>query len=29
MRAELITDGRVTVYVELSDWTEGAARAGG
>lgn len=29
MRAELITDGRVTVYVELSDWTEGAAREGG
>ena len=29
MRAELITDGRVTVYVELSDWSEGAARAGG
>ena len=29
MRAELITDGRVTVYVEFSDWTEGAARAGG
>ena len=23
LRAELITDGRVTVYVELSDWTEG------
>lgn len=25
MRAELITDGRVTVYVEISDWTEGAS----
>ena len=24
VRAELITDGRVTVYVEISDWTEGA-----
>ena len=24
LRAELITDGRVTVYVEISDWTEGA-----
>ena len=24
MRAELITDGRVTVYVEISDWTESA-----
>ena len=23
LRAELITDGRVTVYIELSDWTEG------
>ncbi len=23
MRAELITDGRVTVYIELSEWTEG------
>ncbi len=22
LRAELITDGRVTVYIELSDWTE-------
>lgn len=22
LRAELITDGRVTVYVEISDWTE-------
>ena len=25
MRAELITDGRVTVFVEISDWTEGTA----
>ena len=25
LRAELITDGRVTVYVEIRDWTEGAA----
>lgn len=24
MRAELITDGRVTVFVDISDWTEGA-----
>lgn len=24
VRAELITDGRVTVYVEISDWREGA-----
>ncbi len=24
LRAELITDGRVTVYIELSDWTEGS-----
>ena len=23
LRAELITDGRVTVYIELSDWSEG------
>ena len=23
MRAELITDGRVTVFVDISDWTEG------
>ena len=23
LRAELITDGRVTVYIEISDWTEG------
>lgn len=25
LRAELITDGRVTVYVEISGWTEGTA----
>ena len=25
MRAELITDGRVTVFVEISDWTEGGS----
>ena len=25
LRAELVTDGRVTVYVEISDWKEGAA----
>ena len=25
VRAELITDGRVTVVVEISDWQEGAA----
>ena len=25
VRAELITDGRVTVFVELSDWTENGA----
>lgn len=24
LRAELITDGRVTVYLEISDWSEGA-----
>ena len=24
LRAELITDGRVTVFVDISDWTEGA-----
>ena len=24
LRAELVTDGRVTVYVEISDWKEGA-----
>jgi len=27
LRAELVTDGRVTVYVEISDWKEGAASA--
>lgn len=25
LRAELMTDGRVTVYLELSDWSEGRA----
>ena len=25
LRAELITDGRVTVYVEISDWKEGGS----
>ena len=27
LRAELVTDGRVTVYVEISDWKEGAKSA--
>ena len=26
LRAELITDGRVTVYIDISDWNEGPAR---
>lgn len=26
LRAELISDGRVTVYVEISDWTEGVGQ---
>ena len=25
LRAELMTDGRVTVYLEFSDWAEGTA----
>ena len=28
LRAELMTDGRVTVYVEISDWAEGGSAAG-